>query len=833
MISSLRFSLVASILLLASAEVVLCRNSPKTIVASRTAAPPRIDGILNEKEWDLAVPSSGFQQFDPDEGASPTEETSVRVLYDDDALYVGVMCHDSDPSGIEKQLSRRDRTVQADRFSVMIDSYHDLSTAYLFGGTVSGVQSDGVLSHDGTVYDVQWDAVWEFDAHVLPDGWSAEFRIPFSALKFLDQDSGYVWGINFRRFIARKKETDEWVMVPRKEAPQGTISSVSKMGHLTGIKNIHPSLHLEVLPYLVSKLNYLSQPSPFPTRSEFKGTAGLDIKEGLTSNFTLNLAVNPDFGQVEVDQSVLNLTVFETFYPEKRPFFLEGAQDFSFGTLFDNQQLYLFYPRRIGRRPSGYDTMNVPSGMAIADKPQSTTILGAAKLTGRTEGGLTIGAISAVTDAEQAVLEDINGNRSAPIEVEPRASYNVLRLKQEVSDNSWVGMMATAAFKDHNLPAASQGVDWNFRLGDGSYALDGYLAGSEGRFDPLANGSVGSVDGGAGRLGFGKIADEHWIAVSTYDFSSANFWVNDLGFYSQPHEHGGYTQLSYKNDKASSPLLRYSLTVETDYRWNWDGAHTVSQLEFQPVWQFRNFWVLSLDYIRLLPAYDDLNRGILGLYHRPSGHQLTASLQTDDRRSIYASLQSVYITSERGLGSLTNTASLNLRPTTWIELTPAVTWQHIRNQEAWVFPVYVLDTTVSRSNFNLFGDRDLDEYDLSLRGTFTLSRNVSVQFFLQMLLAKGHYENFRRLLSPDDFASYDYTDFSGYANPDFNQQTINANIVLRWEYMPGSTFFLVWTQARFGDNGMYDRTFSQNFADAFRVPMDNVFLAKVSYWWNR
>jgi hypothetical protein len=823
----------SAFIFLACWGVALGGTSTKNVVASRTASPPRIDGVLSDEKWNAAIPTAGFLQYDPDEGALPTEQTTVKVLYDDDALYVGIMCYDSIPSGIEQQLSRRDRTVQADRVSITIDSYHDHTTAYVFSGTVSGVQSDGVLSNDGRVYDIQWDAVWSFDARVVEGGWSAEFRIPYSALRFSDQDSEYVWGINFRRFIARKKETDEWVMVPRKETPQGTVASVSKMGHLSGIKQIHPSLHLEVLPYQVSKLNYFAQPSPFTTRSEFKETAGLDLKYGISNNLTFDLAVNPDFGQVEVDQSVLNLTVFETFYPEKRPFFLEGAQAFSFGTMFDTRQLYLFYSRRIGKKPAGYDTLTLPTNQAFADQPQATAILGAAKITGRMEGGLTIGALSAVTEPERAVLEDLAGNRSAPIDVEPRASYNVVRLRQEVMENSWVGFMATGSFKDRNLPALSSGVDWNIRFDDGAYALDGYVAGSDGVPNPLQAGASSHVTGSTGRIGFGKVAGEHWIAATTYDFASNNFTVNDLGFFSQPREQGGYTQVSYKEDRAAAPVLRYAMTVEEDYRWNWDGALTVSQFEFEPLWQFRNFWVLTLDYIHQFPAYDDANRGVLGLYHRPSGHQFSANLQTDDRRPVYLNLQSVYNTTTRGLGSWANTFSVNLRPTTWIELTPALTWQRIRNDEAWVFPVYVSDGTVSRNAFNLFGDRDLDEYDFALRGTFTLSRNVSLQFFTQILLAKGHYENFKRILNPDLLAPYDYPHYAGYSNPDFNEKTLNANIVLRWEYLPGSTLFLVWTQSRFGNNGMFSKPLSENFTDAFRLPMDNVFLAKLSYWWNR
>ena len=418
----LKYIIAVSVICLVFVDMLTGGTSFKNIVASRVSKSPRIDGVLNEDAWKLAVPVAGFQQFDPDESAPATEETSVKIIYDDDALYVGVVCYDSEPDKIVKQLTRRDRSVQADRFSVIIDSYHDHTTAFLFSGSVSGVQSDGVLSQDGLVYDVQWDAVWNFNAKIIPGGWSAEFKIPFSAIRFADQEDEYIWGINFRRYIPRKQETDEWVMVPRKDTPPGTISSVSKMGSLSGIINIHTPLHIELLPYHVSKINFLSQPSPFPLSKEYHPNAGIDIKYGLTNNFTLDLAVNPDFGQVEVDQAKLNLTVFETYYPEKRPFFLEGSQIFSFGNSFDNKQLRLLYSRRIGRQPTGYnyldrylgshDTLIVGQNAMFSEKPEVTTILAATKLSGRTDNGLEVGVLTALTDREEAIIKGINGYHS-------------------------------------------------------------------------------------------------------------------------------------------------------------------------------------------------------------------------------------------------------------------------------------------------------------------------------------------------------------------------------------------------------------------------------------
>ena len=832
----IKYLVVLSITYLIFGDALFGGTSVKNVVASRVTNPPKIDGILTEDVWQSAVAVSGFQQFDPDEGASVTEVTSVRILFDDGALYVGVICYDSNPEKIVKQLTRRDRSVQADRFSVIIDSYHDHSTAFLFGGSVSGVQSDGILSQDGLVYDVQWDAVWDFDARILSDGWSAEFKIPYSALRFSDQEGENVWGINFRRYIARKKETDEWVMVPRAETPPGTISSVSKMGNLSGISNIHPPQHIEMLPYHVSKMDFLSQPLSLPVHREYKPNVGIDIKYGITNNFTLDLAVNPDFGQVEVDKKILNLSVFETEYPEKRPFFLEGSQIFSFGNSFDSKQLQLLYSRRIGRYPSRNDTLDrngydglYPGWNAVySKKPEVTTILGAGKLTGRTNDGLEVGVLTAVTDRENAVIKSQDGYYTPPIMVEPRANYNVLRLRKHFSNGSLFalfGLMATSSFKQQCYPAYSGGVDWQMRILNGAYGTDGYLAGSR-----TQSYSGQQITAGSGGITIGKLEDEHWIAFSGYDFSSKNFFIDDLGFYSQPREHGGYTALSYKEDRAASPFIRYGLTTQTDYRWNWDGAKTLNTLELEPFGVFRNFWSLSLDYIHDFPAHDDENKlsdgevkPAVALYRRPVGNMLAASIRTDPRQVFEVFLNAVFSNNTKQAQTLSFTVETTVRPNSWMEFVPAFTIMRTSKEESWVKEKY----RYSGDGHNIFADRDVNYHDLSFRGTITFAKNMSFQFFTQVMLAKWRYVNFKSLISPSVLSSVDTL-----LPIDLFFKVFNANIVFRWEYLPGSTFYLVWTQGRkyYGYDGAYQQNIRRDFNDVMRLPMDNVILAKVTYW---
>jgi len=818
MVQKVVFYIISAVFVLSS--LLYSTERKKIVDAVRVNAPISIDGKLIEPVWAEARAVADFLQYDPEEGAQPTEQTEVKIAYDDNALYVGVTCFDSDPEAIVQQLTRRDRTSQSDRISVMIDSYHDHTTAFLFSGSVSVVVSDGILSHDGLVYDVQWDAVWDFSSQLTDRGWSCEFKIPFRSLRFNHDADVQLWGLNLRRYIARKKETDEWVMIGRNETPPGTISNVSLMGHLSGLTDLKPPLHLDILPYTVAKVSDLSVPELSSLHRSISGNTGVDIKYGISNNFTLDAAINPDFGQVEVDQAVLNLTVFETFYPEKRPFFVEGSQIFSFGTIFDNRSLNLFYSRRIGIQPQA-PSGTPATGYFYADPPQTTTILGAAKFSGRTDNGLSVGALSALTQEETGREQDINGTLKPSVIFEPRASYNVFRLRQELNGQSSLGIMATGTMKDTRYPSLSGGLDWRLRINDGEYGIDGYLAGS------LRNPTLQQrLTGTTGRIGAGKLQDDHWLGFTFYDFSTKEFNINDLGYYSRPRDHGGYTQLTYKEDNADSPLRRYATTLQTNYRWNWEGYNTLAELEFEPSIEFRNFWYVTINYKQMLSAYDDASSGIAGLYRRPAGNCFSLNVQSDIRQPVSLALNGALESTTRGMDSRYAIANLTIRPLTWLEFNPAFTYYRSTDEEAWVIPQYT-----ERGN-NLFGLRDIDERDFSLRGTIMMTPRLSLQFFTQVLLVKIHYRDFKELVTPTVLTPYDLEQSATCYQPDYNEQILNANVVLRWEYLPGSTLFLVWTHAREGYRGVYSTSFGEDFGETFRLPINNVLLLKISYYWS-
>lgn len=793
--------------------VVFAGNSQKVIHATRADSSIVLDGLLHDVLWQTPMSIEDFTQFYPEEGNAPTERTSVRILFDDKAIYVGVICYDSDPRGIVSQLTRRDRSSEADRFTVQIDSYHDHQTAFVFSVNVAGVQSDGFLSQDGNAYDLSYDAVWRVRTARHREGWSAEFEIPYNAIRFSPQENNeYQWGINFRRYISRKRETDEWVMVPSSER-----LLISRWGHLDGIRRIEPPLNLSLIPYVSGTATFESAASFRQYKSGKSGSAGLDVKYGLSRNFTLDAAFNPDFGQVEVDQSILNLTVFETFYPEKRPFFIEGSQLFEFGNAVDNSPLTLFYSRRIGQRPFLAPFVSSPAGGIVEDNPLTTTILGAAKLTGHTESGFSLGLLTTATDEENAVVKDSLGTE-LKIRTEPRGSYSVIRMKQEFGDNSWLGGMATLAGRETMMPAYSGGFDWNLRFADGEYTLDGYLAGVH------SSSSRNNPDGSAGRLLFSKIAAEHWFYTVSYNFYSTNFNSNDLGFFAQPRYHGGYVQFLYRENRAEGLFRRYSYSLVPEFRWNWERVRTAAQLDMSFSADWVNFWRSTLRVVVNDHAYDDGERGIIGLYLRPVNYWLRAEVKTDERKPVQVSLSTDYKFDEKYKTSFSTLLGVTIRPASNIELTPLFYFEKTRDEETGVLSG---GRIVAQTGKSLFGDRDVDEIDLAMRGIITFTRTLSLQFYTQILLARGRYDNFKLLEGSETLTLHPNQN----QNYDFNLAIFDANILLRWEFLPGSTLYFVWTQSRGDDSGDYSVDFGPRFRETFKLPHDDALLLKVSYWW--
>lgn len=783
-------------------------DNPLNVHAVRVTAPPRIDGNLDEPEWKFAVPASDFIQRDPEEGQPGSERSEIRVLYDDEAIYFGCMYYDAEPGKIVSRLSRRDDEPESDGASIRIDSYHDHQTGYEFTYNVAGVKKDVLQYDDANREDDSWDPVWELQARITPQGWIAEIKIPFHILRYrsFDSDSSEnVWGINFLRYISRKKESERWAFTPKSQS-----GFISRYGHLRGLKNLPEPRQLEALPFVTSKQSYDPASVIRDRRQEFLGNAGVDLRYGITSNFSIDATVNPDFGQVEADPAVLNLSAFETFYPEKRPFFVDGTQIIRFSTFGGDLGPGMFYSRRIGRAISESE-VDVPSRGKIVDIPKATTILAAAKVTGKTNEGLAIGILEAITQEERARVVDSAGTPREQT-LEPFAHYNIIRMRKDVMNNSNIGMILTTVAKDGRAPAFTNGYDWSLKFDNNTYALDGFLA-----LSSSMNSDGDRIYGSAGKLNYRKNSGEHWLWALGTDFTSKRYNINDVGFFFSPNDFGEVFSLTYKEDVPADVVRNYAVGMTLHYRDNFDGANLFRAAGIDGSLLFSNYWLASASVSSEFGFYDPYETRGYGLYRKPVNYGTSLFVVSDERHDISLRIGQRFGWDSKSKHQWATTAGINVKPSSWMDWSVESQYQIVRDQEAWF--------TTTSSGEALFGDRSTDQLSVTLRGSITFTRDLTLQIYGQEFFATAHFDNIRKLVGTSDFVAYNYNSY-----PNFDRRSFNSNIVLRWEYLPASILYLVWSQAREGENVNYLTSFGNNVDGTFQIPPSNVLLLKVSYW---
>ncbi len=786
--------------------VLLAGNSDKRATAVRTPAPPRIDGVLDESEWNLAVPINDFVQSFPLEGNPPTQRTEIRILYDDDALYFGCTMFDTEPSKIVARLARRDEEIQSDRISIRIDSYHDHQTAFEFTLNAAGVKVDILQFNDARYEDESWDVVWDAETRITGEGWVAEMRIPFKVLRFPDTDA-QEWGIQFIRHITRNQETQMWVLIRVSES-----GFVSRFGHLEGIEGIRPRMNLQILPYVVGNNRYLAEPQGRQVSPDFTSSLGMDLKYKPTSDWTVDATFNPDFGQVEADPEVLNLSTFETFYPEKRPFFVEGSQILNFTTFGHNFGPGLYYSRRIGRALEA----EAPDGGYVLHEPRFATILGAAKLSGRTPGGLSVGALEAVTRDEYAVVVDSLGREERTM-LEPIANYSLVRLRQDFLGNSNAGLMLTNVSRRGRRPAFTGGIDWDLNLLDNMYRIDGFLAGSH-----TTTSEDMLIQGAAGKLGISKEGGVHWRGSVSADFTSPKFNINDIGFFRRPNDFGGSADLEYRDDLVTSWRRRWEVSARYHIRHNFDGAEINRSVGLDGFLMFANFWEIDGGVSYDAGKYDDRETRGNGLFRKPRKTEVDFGVESDPRQDIVGELNASVAGDSRDGQYFSLRGEFEFKIASNFDIGLFVERNQADRQFSWV--ANVDDPVVSPTTSSIFADRSTIDWDMTTRWSMVFTRNLTLQIYLQLFFAKGKFENSVRMVGEDSYVPYQYL------QQDFNEVSLNSNVVLRWEYLPGSTAYLVWSQSRRGNSGTYNSTFRENVKTTFRLPSENVLLLKISYW---
>ena len=759
----------------------------KSIKVYRSTMNPLINGVMDSSEWEKSHSTSEFFQIGPKELAPPSEKTTVRVMYDDENLYVFLEAFDSKPDFIKKTLARRDSWMDgfgnnSDWMGVTIDSRDDDYNGYFCAVNASGAIIDVALAGNDE-YDPTWNAVWDVAISFNEDGWNAEFQFPFSMFQF-DNRPNMVWGISFERMIHRLQETVEW---PGKAKSIRGI--MLPLGILKGLTNIPNSNQLELVPYLL-----VGGSNGIDTET------GIDIRYGLTSNSLMKVTFNPDFGQVEADPSILNLTAFETFYEEKRPFFSEGSDFFS-------QRINLFNSRRIGRTPNFY----LPEDGEINKISNYTTILGATKIMGSTPSNINYGIIGAVTKEETAVFVDSLSTQK--IIVEPRTNYTIGRFELPVLNAiSKVGIMGTNVIRKDAVGANVIGGDWSLSFLNNRLFSNGQIIRS----------NVSNSIGNAFRFNFGYLNSDWWSARAWFGTSDNKFDINDLGFIRRNDITWAGTRLEIRKQEPWGRFINNNLEFKYSQEWNGKGLTLEREVEIEQTNLLSNYWRAGFFGKLFLPGFNDddvFRNDNAWIYKTELWGYAGPSISTDRRKKIIlgADIGSGY-GKNRGRG---------YRASLWLKAKPAeqlnIEINAMQDKSPsymqWVDIIENLNDTV-----RVYANSILITRDVNIRLDWTFSPKLTFQCYAQPFYADMDYKSFFRLKQQKtmDLEPYDYQGISTYENPDFRLFNTIGTFVLRWEYLPGSTLYVVYNL-----NQRSDYSFSNN---NWSLEKENAVYFKLNYW---
>jgi hypothetical protein len=881
---------LAPTLLLVTALLTLSQGDtapPKRLRAARVVAGTlRVDGRLTEPSWQSAQPASGFIQREPIEGSPASGRTEVRVLYDDEALYVGARMHSRDQRPIRALVTRRDREGSSEQLVVSLDAYRDRRTAYTFAVTPAGVRIDYHHAADfESTRDYSFDPVWETATTIDSLGWVAELRIPFSQLRF-NAGSQQVWGINLARKIPAANEVAYWILVPR-----NATGWASRFGELHGIAGVRPSRRLELVPYVASDatLKPIDDPrDPFAANRRAAVRAGGDVKMGLGPGLTLDATINPDFGQVEADPAEVNLSAFETFFAERRPFFVEGAQ------LFQPSGPGWFYSRRIGAPPRATPDAD------YAEELARTTILGAAKVTGRLPSGLSVAVLAALTDREygrfvDTAYVDTEGGSSVPVPaqlgrvvVAPRTGYGVVRLQQQFGANaSTAGLILTGVRRSLSArdfaasvvtrDAYSGGVDWRLRWKRGEYDWSGYagfshVAGDTAalnaiqrssrhyfqrpdakrvRLDPLRT----TLSGFSAGTGVSKLAG-NWRWDADVGTESPGFELNDAGRLSTADDIETFAGVRYVETRPSRWLHNWDVGGFVSNAWNYDGAHTSTFAEIGADATLKNFWEIDTELWLDPRAMDDLLTRGGPLMQTGQGWGTWLSLENSSGDKTQWEVGVGYERDELGGREHVVETSLSVRPGTQLEISVEPRYFAGVNPRQYV-------TTLERppgaeetyGQRYVFAFTDRSELAVRARLNYAVTPDLTVESYAEPFVSSGRYYGFGEIAAPrsrmlrsygtdrtaiDRNADGSYTvadtlrsgavDTFTLDNGDFDVLSFRSNVVLRWEWRLGSTLYLVWQQDRHADDDIARPVRPGRLWRAVQSRGANLFAIKVTYW---
>jgi Domain of unknown function (DUF5916)/Carbohydrate family 9 binding domain-like len=874
----IKISVFSLVIILLSAKSYSQEIEKRTYNTAFTKTAPVIDGLMNDECWNQVEWSGNFIQTQPVENKPPSQQTAFKILYDNDNLYIFIRAYDTEPQKISRIMARRDN-FSGDMVYVDIDSHFDKKTDFLFAASASGAKSDGAISEDGNNEDDDWNPIWYMKTSIDDKGWCAEMKIPLSQLRF-GKKNEQIWGLQVTRNIFRLQERSNWQYIPK-----GSPGIVHLYGELHGINDIKPKRQIEIMPYTVGRIERFEKVpgDPFNTGKSSKLSAGLDGKIALTNDFTLDFTINPDFGQVEADPSEVNLTAFESYFSEKRPFFVEGQNIFQF---MPNQTIVihnmysdnLFYSRRIGRYPQYYPSVGDNEYVKM---PEATTILGAMKISGKTKKGLSIGILESLTSREDAMI-DSAGIRAKET-VEPLTNYFVGRIQQDFNKGETVlSGIVTAVNRDIRNPdldflhtaAYTAGIDFQHSWKERTWYIAGNAEFSNvrGKTEALINtqtssaryyqrpdqnylsvdSSLTSLSGYGGTVKFGKSSKKRLQFETSVTLRSPGLDFNDIGYmrYSDIIHHGTWVAYYIRNPFA----IFNNFYLNTNYwmYWNFSGKllSTNTNINFNS--QFKNKWRMNGQFNRQSENISTtLLRGGPSII-TPGNQSFSLYLSTDQSKkvSVYAGCYqaSADVNSNRAqeyFGGVyirpSNSISISVEPDYFIQMNKL---QYVSTTGTNVDPVYV------------FGKLNQKTLGLTFRVNYTINPELSIEYYGQPFISAGSYTEYKKITIPDadrfagryhvftaDEISYNSTDNNynvvesgnpsmnySFGNPDFNFRQFRSNLVVRWEYLPGSTLYLVWSQGRTGSDTDGAFSYGNDMKNLFKITPNNVFLIKFSYW---
>ncbi len=854
---------------------------------------PNIDGVLDESAWDLVEWTGDFIENEPDENTPPSQQTKFKIIYDQKYIYVAYRCFDSEPEKIENRLSRRDGFA-GDWVEINLDTYHDKRTGFSFTITAAGVKGDEFISQNGDNWDDSWNPIWYTATSIDKDGWIAEVKIPLSQLKF-GKSKEQIWGLQVNRRFFRNDERSVWQRIPQ-DAP----GWVSEFGELHGLLDIQPQKQLEIQPFGVTQLDTYPEEenNPFRDGQDFKLNGGLDAKIGITNDLTLDLTVNPDFGQVEADPAAIALDGFQIFFREQRPFFVENKNIFDYQ--FANGQDNVFYSRRIGRTPQG-SISEIDD--EFIDRPSNTTILGAAKFSGKTKNGWSIGILESVTSREIAKIEDENGNRREAI-VEPLTNYFVSRVQKDFNNrNSFIGGIFTATHRDlgnafdideedpntdetievvgtreNNLnllreSAYSAGLDFRHNWKERKYFIEGnivasHVTGSKEAIEETqkelthlfqrvdadhveVDPNRTSLTGTGGKLVGGKSGGGRWRYEAGVFWRSPELELNDIGFLRQADDIRQFISARYLFLKPTKFYRRANIKLDQFTTFDFEGNYNRIQYQVEGFMNYQNNWWTELGFGHKPRIFTNtFLRG--GPRWRFSDENFAYLFFGSDQRKRFN-----FTVGYSGSRAQQNSFSFN-------RFVLRLRYQPFNALSISLNPEFRLEPNktqyVDEVDFNgvpryITGDIDQQTLSTNIRLNYNINPNLTIQYYGEPFISRGRYKDFNFVnnavandlservtlfdttqilfnetddeysVDEDKDGVEDYT----FDNPDFAFVQFRSNLVLRWEYIPGSELFLVWSQGITGDGDSRQHLFRSLDDQILGQQPENTFLIKLTY----